>query len=167
MKTSGRLSRPSFWRFWLCCFFLLCLCAASLWADVPLDPAMMTEDQILSELESLLAEQLTTSLERQDSLQNLQTKLQQSQLQLESLQNQLRTLQDGSMTLKSRLSALSLDLDRISTELRDSSSLLLSLGEDIKKESARTRTRETVLISICGVSLGAVLVMLVAGFISR
>ena len=127
----------------------------------------MTEDQILSELESLLAEQLTTSLERQDSLQSLQMKLQQSQLQLESLQNQLRTLQDGSMTLKSSLSALSLDLDRISTGLRDSSSLLLSLGKDIKKESAMARTRETVLISICGVSLGAVLVMLVAGFISR
>ena len=127
----------------------------------------MTEDQILSELESLLAEQLMTSLERQDSLQSLQMKLQQSQLQLESLQNQLRTLQDGSMTLKSSLSALSLDLDRISTGLRDSSSLLLSLGKDIKKESAMARTRETVLISICGVSLGAVLVMLVAGFISR
>lgn len=125
----------------------------------------MTEDQILSELESLLAEQLTTSLERQDSLQSLQTKLQQSQLQLESLQNQLMTLQDSSMTLKSSLSALSLDLDRISTGLRDSSSLLLSLGEDIKKESARARTRETVMLCVCGVSLGAVLALLLSGFI--
>ena len=165
MRTSRKLSKPSFWRLLLCCFFLLSLSAASLCAGDLQDPAQMTDQQIFDELEILLDQQLTESEQHQETLQTLRTTLESSQLQLGTLRNQLQSLQENSMTLKSSLSDLSISLERISTELRGSASSLQSLSEDIAREAARTRTRETVLICVCGVSLGAVLAMLLASFI--
>lgn len=126
---------------------------------------MMTDLQIYAELGSLLEGQLTQSLAWQGSLQDLRAMLEKSQLQLGTLKSQLQTLQDDSMTLKSSLLDLSLRMDRISTELQEHRNSLMSLGEDISSESRRARTREKVLIGVCGVSLGGVLVLLLSGLI--
>ena len=165
MRSSRRLSRPSFWRLLLCCFFLLSLSVASLSAEDLPDPAQMTDQQIFDELESLLGNQLMSLRIRQENLQALQTKLEESQLQLQELKIQLNTMQSSSISLQSSLSDLSLKLRQTSTELRESETLLKSLSEDMARQSAKARVRETALICVCGISLGAVLVMLVSGFI--
>lgn len=165
MRTSRKLSKPSFWRLLLCCFFLLSLSAASLCAGDLQDPAQMTDQQIFDELESLLGNQLMSSGMRLENLQTLRTMLEESQLQLQELRTQLSIMQSSSVSLQSSLSDLSLRLQQTSTELRESENSLKSLSEDIARQSAKAKTRETALICVCGISLGAVIVMLVSGLI--
>ena len=165
MKMSRKRLRPFFWRSLLCCFFLLSLSVASLSAEDLPDPAQMSDQQIFDELETLLEVQLTTSMMRQGYLQNLRTTLEESQLQLQELKIQLNTLQSNSISLQSSLSDLRMKLELTSTELRESETLLQSLSEDMARQSAKARARETALICVCGASLGAVIVMLVSGFI--
>lgn len=165
MRIPKRSSRLSFWRLLLCCFCLLSLSFASLSAEGLPDPAQMSDQQIFEELESLLENQLTSSRMRRENLQTLQTRLEESQLQLQVLQNQLNTLQSNSVSLQSSLTDLSMRLEQTSTELRGSEALLMNLSEDFARQSAKAKTRETALICVCGISLGAVIVMLISGFI--
>lgn len=165
MRIPKKSSRTSFWRLLLCCFFLLSLSVASLSAEDLPNPAQMSDQQIFDELETLLETQLTTSMMRQEHLQTLQTTLEESQLQLQDLKIQLNTLQSSSISLQSSLSDLRMKLELTSTELRESENLLQNLSEDMARQSAKARARETALICVCGASLGAVIVMLVSGFI--
>lgn len=152
-------------RFSAFCLLLLLPCLVFCSDGAPANPAQMTELQIYAELESLLGQQLTQSQTRQESLQNLRITLEGSLTQLGVLKNQLQTLQDDSMTLKSSLSDLSMNLELISTGLRESESLLLSLSEDMKKQADKARIRETILIGTCGLSLLTIAVMLFSGLL--
>ena len=165
MRMPKKSSRTSFWRLLLCCFFLLSLSVASLSAEDLPDPAQMSDQQIFDELGTLLETQLTTSRMRQENLRTLQTMLEESQLQLQVLETQLNTMQSSSISLQSSLSDLRMKLESTSTELRESETLLKNLSEDMTRQSAKARARETALICVCGVSLGAVIVMLVSGLI--
>lgn len=152
-------------KFLVFCLLLLLPCSVFCSDGTQANPLEMTELQIYTELESLLVQQLTQSQTRQENLQSLQTTLESSLTQLDTLQSQLRILQEDSTTLKSSLSCLNLSLEQISTGLRESESSLQSLSEDMKRQADKARIRETILVCVCGVSLGTILVMLVSGLI--
>lgn len=150
------------WRRLSLVFFLSCLALHVLFSAGGLqDPAQMTDQQIYSELESLLDSQQSKSQLQQTTLENLQSLLGQSGKELQELQIQLTGLKTGSEQLKLSLQGLSLKLDPIAQRLTESASSLQSLSEEVKEQSRKSRLSSGIAI---GTSAALAVVVVIALF---